>query len=58
MALVHMKQQLEDLCEHTEYHGWVYFRSFDFMHLTANCDVGEPLVGKSWGSKRSFYFKL
>ena len=59
MACVRMKRQLQVLPERTEYHGSVYFRSYDFRHRhTANCDVGEPHVGKTCGSKRSFYFKL
>lgn len=58
MASVHMKRQLQVVRERTEYHGSVYFRSYDFMHRhTANCGVGEPHVGKTWESKRSFYFK-
>jgi hypothetical protein len=53
-----MKRQLQVVRERTEYHGSVYFRSYDFMHRhTANCGVGEPHVGKTWESKRSFYFK-
>jgi len=59
VACVHMEQQLQVVCERTEHHGSVYFGSYDFMHgHTANCDVGEPHVVKTRGSKRSFYFKL
>jgi len=50
VACVHVKQQLKVVCERTEHRGLVYFGSYDFMHRhTANCDVGEPHVGKTWG---------
>ena len=59
MACVRMKRERQVVRERSEYHDSVYFRSYDFMHRhTANSDVGEPHVVKTWGSKRSFYFKL
>jgi hypothetical protein len=52
-----MKRQLQVVCERTEYHGSVYFRTYDFMHRQAsNCDVGEPHVDLTWGVESVILF--
>lgn len=58
MGCVHMKQQLQVVCERTDIVARFIFVLLTLCTNTANCDVGEPHVGKALGSKRSFYFKL